>query len=82
MSDDLATCDHCQRPRRELRTHLLPLTLHADAWDGSAMTPRAPLHAACVLLCRHCGDQRQEDIRAFLAGQAPTDLVWAGEVRL
>lgn len=70
---DHQTCDHCQRPRRDLRTHLLPRTLRpAEPSD------RISDLAVSLELCGACGEQRREDLREFLAGAAPTDLISPG----
>lgn len=66
----LSTCDHCQRPQRELITHLIPVTLRHDHLGhdlGEAFS--------VVRICRACGAQRQEDLRDFFAGHPPTALV-------
>ena len=76
MHDEQATCDHCQRPRRDLRTHLLPLTLRPDG-RGKRISD----NAQSLVLCGACGDKRQQDLRAFFAGQAPTELVCPGRSR-
>lgn len=70
-----APCDHCQRPHRALWTHLIPTTLRPDQEQplGSILTS--------LQLCQQCGTKRREDLQAFFAGAAPTELVCLGVSR-
>jgi hypothetical protein len=63
-------CDHCARPSRFLYTHIIPRRIRPDGHPQD-MTDMF----GCLVLCPPCGERRRADLKAFLRGAPPSDLV-------